>query len=61
MDKSSDTIIDEISKLTHHIQFQLPDSVIILSSAVTRTDNGKARLTVNHTIRKIKKMNVAYV
>ena len=39
--KSSDTIFDEISKVKHHIQLQLPDSVVILPCPITRTETVK--------------------
>ena len=58
---SSDTILDEIVKLKGYIQSQLPDAMVILSCPITRTDNGKARLTVKHIMRKIKTLNVYYM
>ena len=58
---SSDTILDEIVKLKGYIQSKLPDAMVILSCPITRTDDGKARLTVKHIMRKIKTLNVYYM
>ena len=61
VNKSSDTIVDEILKLKHHIEVQLPGVIVIISSPITRTDNAKARLTIKHIINKIKLLKVNYL
>ena len=52
--KTSDIIIDDISRLKHFIELQLPDTKIIISCPIMRTDDAKASLTIKHIISKMK-------
>ena len=52
--KTSDNIIDDILKLKHFIELQLPDTKIIISCPIMRTDDTKASLTIKHIISKMK-------
>ena len=52
--KTSDIIIDDILKLKHFIELQLPDTKTIISCPMMRTDDAKASLTIKHIISKMK-------
>ena len=46
VDKTSDSIVDNILKLKHYMELQLPDTEIIISCPIIRIDNAKASLTI---------------
>ena len=47
LDKNSSEIYSDIMKLKAHIMAKLPNSAVIISCPVLRTDNAKASLTLN--------------
>ena len=59
--KSSDIILNEISKLKLHFESKLSGANVIISCPAMRIDNCKARLTIKHLISKIKHMKVKYM
>ena len=61
VNKASETILDDLLKLKHHIEQKVPGICVILSCPISRTDNGKARLTILRLVKKIKFSNVNYL
>ena len=61
VNKASETILDDLLKLKHHIEQKAPGICVILSCPISRTDNGKARLTILRLVKKIKFSNVNYL
>ena len=56
--KTSDVVLNEITKLVHHIEIALPNSKIILSLPTMRTDNNKANVIIRN--QKKKAYNLPY-
>ena len=53
---SSNEIIDELLSLKHGLEKQSPSTKIIISTPITRTDNGKAALTVRNVNKHLNQL-----
>ena len=50
--KTSDVVLNETTKLAHHIEIALPNSKIILSLPTMRTDNNKPNVIIRNLKKK---------
>ena len=54
---TSDTITTELLQLKHYIEGQLEDCKVCFALPIIRTDNGKARLTINRLNERMECLN----
>ena len=59
--KSSEVILNDLLKLQNHIEQKAPEILVYLSCPINRVDNGKARITIQKLVEKIKHLKVKHL
>ena len=60
-DMASNEILDELLSLKHRLEKECPSTKVIISSLTTRTDNGKAALTIRNFNTHLRQLDVEIV
>ena len=58
---SSNEIIDEILTVKHRIEKEAPETKVVISAPIVRTDNGKAALTIRNIIKHLQQLDIEII
>ena len=58
---SSNEIIDEILTVKHRIEKEAPETKVVISAPIVRTDNGKAALTIRNIIKHLQQLGIEII
>ena len=58
---SSNEIIDEILTVRHRIEKEAPETKVVISAPIVRTDNGKAALTIRNIIKHLQQLDIEII
>jgi len=55
---ASNKVIDELLKMKHRVERTLPSTKVVISSLITRSDDGKANLTIKKVNRHLNQLKI---
>ena len=53
--------IDEILTVKHRIEKEAPETKVVISAPIVRTDNGKAALTIRNIIKHLQQLDIEII
>ena len=61
VNKSSEVILNDLLELQNHIEQKAPEIMVYLFCTINRVDNGKAGITIQKLVEKIKYLKVKHL